>query len=139
MEGRKGSRIGQRDKSICDRNLTKPWLTSWGALEHEQPLTAVPGCMEKVFLPLPQPDVGCMWSGKGVIVGPHTSLQLKQSLSLPELTAWATNLFIFIFLIFYLFGATFAAHGGSQARGQIGAVAAGLHHSHSNARTEPCL
>ena len=31
------------------------------------------------------------------------------------------------------------AYGGSQAKGQIGAVAAGLHHSHSNAASEPCL
>ena len=31
------------------------------------------------------------------------------------------------------------AHGGSQARGQIGATAAGLHHSHSNAGSELCL
>ena len=29
------------------------------------------------------------------------------------------------------------AYGGSQARGRIRAVAAGLHHSHSNARSEP--
>ena len=27
-------------------------------------------------------------------------------------------------------------YGGSQARGQIGAVAAGLHHSHRSARSE---
>ena len=31
------------------------------------------------------------------------------------------------------------SYGGSQARGPIGAVAAGLHHSHSNARSEPSL
>ena len=31
------------------------------------------------------------------------------------------------------------ARGGSQTRGLIGAVAASLHHSHSNARSEPCL
>ena len=31
------------------------------------------------------------------------------------------------------------AHGGSQARGRIGAVAAGLRHSHSNAGSEPHL
>ena len=31
------------------------------------------------------------------------------------------------------------AYGGSQSRGQIGAVAAGLRHSHSNARYEPHL
>ena len=31
------------------------------------------------------------------------------------------------------------AHGGSQARGLIGAVAAGLRQSHSNAESELCL
>ena len=31
------------------------------------------------------------------------------------------------------------AYGGSQARGLIGAAAASLHHSHSNARSEPRL
>ena len=30
-------------------------------------------------------------------------------------------------------------HGGSQARGRIKVVATGLHHSHSNAISEPCL
>ena len=30
-------------------------------------------------------------------------------------------------------------YGGSQARGLIGAVAAGLHHSHRNAGSEPSL
>ena len=32
----------------------------------------------------------------------------------------------------FLGGGTPAAHGGSQARGQTEAAAAGLHHSHSN-------
>ena len=31
------------------------------------------------------------------------------------------------------------AYGGFQARGQIGAVAASLHHRHSNAGSEPHL
>ena len=31
------------------------------------------------------------------------------------------------------------AYAGSQARGQIGTVAAGLRHRHSNARSEPSL
>ena len=31
------------------------------------------------------------------------------------------------------------AYGVSQARGRIGATAAGPHHSHSNAGSEPCL
>ena len=43
----------------------------------------------------------------------------------------------FFFLVF--FRATPAAYGGSQAKGQIGAVAASLHHSYSNATSEPCL
>ena len=40
---------------------------------------------------------------------------------------------------FCLFRAAPAAYGGSQAKGQIGATAAGLHHSHSNAGSEQCL
>ena len=35
-----------------------------------------------------------------------------------------------------LFRAAPVAHGGSQARGRIGATAASLHHSHSNVASE---
>ena len=49
------------------------------------------------------------------------------------------RLFFFLFLFLFLFRASPVAYGGSQARGQMGAVAASLHHSHSNARFEPCL
>ena len=38
-----------------------------------------------------------------------------------------------------LFRAALTAYGGSQARGQIRVVAASLHHSHSNARSESHL
>ena len=38
-----------------------------------------------------------------------------------------------------LFQATPTAYGPSQARGQIEATAAGLHHSHSNTGSEPRL
>ena len=41
--------------------------------------------------------------------------------------------------IFFLFRATPVACGSSQARGWIGAAAAGLRHSHGNARSEPHL
>ena len=42
-----------------------------------------------------------------------------------------------LFLIFILlFRAALGAYGGSQARGRIGAAAASLHQSHSNARSE---
>ena len=36
------------------------------------------------------------------------------------------------------FRATPTAYGGSQARGRIGAIATGQHHSHSNTRSERC-
>ena len=42
-------------------------------------------------------------------------------------------------VLFFGGGPAPAAHGGSQARGQMGAVAAGLHHSHNNLGSEPHL
>ena len=39
----------------------------------------------------------------------------------------------------FFFRAEPAAYGSFQARGRIGAAAAGLHHYHSNAGSEPCL
>ena len=41
--------------------------------------------------------------------------------------------------LFLFFRAAPTAYGGSQARGLIGAVALGLHHSHSNLASEMCL
>ena len=43
------------------------------------------------------------------------------------------------FCLFAFSGATPTAYGGSQARGRIGAVAAGLCQSHSNAGSESNL
>ena len=59
----------------------------------------------------------------------------------------ATVFFYFLFYYYYyyfvfcLFRAAPEAHEGSQARGLIGAVAASLCQSHSNARSKPrpCL
>ena len=42
---------------------------------------------------------------------------------------------MFLFIYFGPFRATLTAYGDYQARGQIGAVVAGLRHSHSNARS----
>ena len=50
---------------------------------------------------------------------------------------WLSSNVFFFFLPFL--GPLPAAYGSSQARGLIGAVAASLRHSHSNARSEPCL
>ena len=48
--------------------------------------------------------------------------------------------FLLRLLLFFFFPSCFRAaseaHGGFHTRGQIGAVAAGLRHSHSNARSE---
>ena len=41
--------------------------------------------------------------------------------------------------MYLLFRAAHMAYGGSQAMGQTGAVATGLHHSHSNTGSEPHL
>ena len=50
-----------------------------------------------------------------------------------------TVLSVFVCLFVLLFRAASAAYEGSQARGLIGATAAGLNHGHSNARSEPHL
>ena len=47
--------------------------------------------------------------------------------------------FIFFFCLFVFSRAVPTAYEGSQARGWIGAVPTGLHQSHSNAGSEPCL
>ena len=52
------------------------------------------------------------------------------------------SIYIYLFSFFGLFvyfRASPTAYGGSQARGPIGAVAAGLHQSHSNAGSKPSL
>ena len=45
----------------------------------------------------------------------------------------------FVVVVFCCFRAIPTAYGGSQARGLTRPIAAGLHQSHSNARSEPCL
>ena len=61
--------------------------------------------------------------------------QLKGMKSLGEMSneSFLNNLFELVgFVFIYLFfRVTPAAHGSSQARGQFGAAAASLHHSHS--------
>ena len=49
------------------------------------------------------------------------------------------KVFYLLIYLFWLFRAAPAAYGGSQVRGLIGAVAIGLCHIHSNARSKPCL
>ena len=55
---------------------------------------------------------------------PYSALCLKNKIFAPD------------FFFFGLFRAAPTTYGGSQARDRMGAVAAGLHHSHSNAGSE---
>ena len=48
-------------------------------------------------------------------------------------------MFLLFFSFFFFFRAAPEAYGDSQARGRIGATAAGLHHSDGNARSKPRL
>ena len=52
--------------------------------------------------------------------------------------SWALGHFLelIFFFFFFLFTAAPVAHGSSQASHQIRAIAAGLHHSHSNSGSE---
>ena len=56
-----------------------------------------------------------------------------------KLQAYLFFYLIFFFGLFAFSRATLAAYGGSQSRGLIRVVAAGLHHSHSNKGSEPSL
>ena len=69
-------------------------------------------------------------------VRPRNLLKLSVWLSIPLSVSPSVCLFFFFFFCFGLFRAVPAAYGGSQARDLIGAVAAGLHHSHSNVGSE---
>ena len=61
------------------------------------------------------------------------------TLSLLLILKICTTLLFYFIMIFLLFRATSVAYGYSQARGWMRAVAAGLHHSHSNTGSKPCL
>ena len=63
-------------------------------------------------------------------------VDLRGSVRLRMFCLFVEDAGVFLF-VFLLFRATLAAYGGSQARCQIEATAAG--HSHSQARSEPCL
>ena len=52
---------------------------------------------------------------------------------------WLGFLGIIVLHLFFFLRAAPATNGSSQARGLIGAAAASLHHSHSNAGSEPHL
>ena len=79
-----------------------------------------------------------LYEEKKVSVKVNTGTIIKGGISV---TVAYNSIFIFCMIIsFGLFRATLTAYGGSQARGQVGAVAASVHHSHGNTshiRSEP--
>ena len=79
-------------------------------------------------------------------VGNFNSVFYRNSLYLDLITTklrehshYFLFLLFFKFFFFGLFRATHVAYGSSQAKGRIGAVAAGLRRSHNNARSKPHL
>ena len=72
----------------------------------------------------------------------HLLIPNSQSIPLlpvPLATKSVLQVHEFICFFFFFLRASSVAYGGSQARGQMRAVVAGLSHSHSNARSELCL
>ena len=71
----------------------------------------------------------------------HTSQawQLGSSVSQQALKKQGFSVCFFVCFFFLLFRAVPTAYGVSQARSLIGATAAGLHHSHSDAGSKPSL
>ena len=66
----------------------------------------------------------------------HQEALGSQALSQGPKAVHILSIFFFFFFVISLFRAAPAAYGGSQVRGQIGAIAAGLHHSHNNVGSE---
>ena len=65
----------------------------------------------------------------------HLIMHFQQN----RMPTFESNLKISISFFSLLLSAAPAAHGGSQARGGVGAVATGLCHHHSKVRSEPRL
>ena len=74
-------------------------------------------------------------------LGGGLSEAIRSCPSLGQLKKISTHIcsFLFLFFSWSFFRAIPATYGGSQARGQIRAVAVDLHHSHSNTSSELCL
>ena len=126
------------------------WLlcvSSWNCLVHKSPLMPCPALwsftvhMHYLVITNTQRDPLLISGAIFLCINLFQVLCHKTSsqLSLPEfqLPQFSRGtLFVFIFCHFR---AAPVAYGGSQARGRIGAFAAGLCHSHSNIRSKPHL
>jgi len=92
----------------------------------------------KVYLPLKRKDENMLT--KAFASGSPDSYFFKKKKKNPHFYLQLVHFFFNLFIIFFcLFRALPMVYGGSQTRGLIGATAAGLHQSHSNARSNPHL
>ena len=107
-----------------------------------RPPCAVGAALEKTKRPPPEKDMSENKASKaacapGFTLGQHILVGWPRWVGRPILQV--IGAFFFVFCLFAISWAIPSACGGSQARGPIGAVAAGLRQSHSNMGSEPCL
>ena len=98
----------------------KTWALQCDAISRAQPFLVAALVSESCLDPMP-------WTG------------LHKCLESQCLQGQAPSFSFFFFFLFFIFRATPGACGSSQARSLIRAIAAGLHHSHSNAKSKPRL
>ena len=112
------------------RSLARELLHVVGAAKKTPPLNIYQ--ILKVLRPLRQSQklqrgVITVFKGKCVLLCTMTG----------RVSQYVFYLFIYLFCLFAFSRATPVAYGDSQARGLIGAVAAGLRQSHSNVGSQP--
>ena len=136
------------------------WMVPWTQTPKTSLILLTPGAPRSLLTgwqtaslePLPRVwDLSTYYSLQPKLFPAHQTLPIgEESLALCQLYFMGWKLgsikFLFYFILFYftllLLYCLFAiswAYGGSQARGLIGAVAAGLRQSHSNVGSEPRL
>ena len=116
------------------------WASGWSAVSVSSGTRDVLG-RRVPALTLGQSWVGTLvWSPHLWEKRPFRALALSSSLGLLWRKLYGCRIFSPpSFFLFLVFRATPTAYGNSQARGLIGATAAGLHHSHSNVGSKPHL
>ena len=90
--------------------------------------------------PMTEIGSGIMYASFSIPTVIATLSERHWGFSIHIMASFRPSCFIKFYFIFVFFRAAPAAYGASQATGQIRAVAASLHHNHSNTRSpEPCL
>ena len=90
---------------------------------------------------LPQATVPVNWQVVNEEMSSCLTMNLLAPLSWTSQPSklWEIHFYFFFLCLFAISRAIPATYGGTQATGLIGAVAAGLHHSHSSTGSKPCL